>query len=154
MRYGTGRVPVILEPHRSKSIEIIQKEVRQCRWKFEGGLLNKVAFLCTVCPICPVRKFLNETHEFSELVMARMALLTDQSSSVLQLRSFKVREFGEWWRENMFARTLSISLKYNWQELSVLFVRQDRTNGKLYLSLKMITVSKTRYSVVLYESGK
>ena len=42
----------------------------------------------------------------------------------------------------MFARALSISLKYNWQELSVLFVRQDRTNGKLYLSLKLITVSK------------
>ena len=120
-------------------MEIIQKEVQQCRWKFEGGLLNKVAFLC---PVCPVRKFLNGTHEFSELVMARMALLTDQSRSVLQLRSFKAREFGEWWRENMFARALSISLKYNWQELSVLFVRQDRTNGKLYLSLKMITVSK------------
>ena len=39
--------------------------------------------------------FLNGTHEFSELVLARMTLLMDQSRSVLLLRSTKAREFGE-----------------------------------------------------------
>ena len=47
----------------------------------------------------PTSQFLNRTHEFSELVLARMALLMDQSRSVLPLRSAKAREFGELWRE-------------------------------------------------------
>ena len=37
--------------------------------------------------------FLNGTHEFSELILTRMALLMDQSCSVLPLRSPKVRTF-------------------------------------------------------------
>ena len=44
-------------------------------------------------------QFLNGTHEFSELVLARMVLLMDESRSVLPLRSAKAREFGELWRE-------------------------------------------------------
>ena len=48
----------------------------------------------------PTSQFLNVTHEFSELVLARMSLLMDQSRSVLPLRSAKAREFGDWlWRE-------------------------------------------------------
>ena len=35
--------------------------------------------------------FKNGTHEFSELVLARMVLLMDQSRSVLSLRSAKAR---------------------------------------------------------------
>ena len=34
-------------------------------------------------------------HEFSKLVLLRMALLMDQSRSVLPLRLAKAREFGE-----------------------------------------------------------
>ena len=37
--------------------------------------------------IGPTSQFLNGTHEFSELVLARMVLLMDQSRSVLPLRS-------------------------------------------------------------------
>ena len=44
-------------------------------------------------------QFLNGTHEFLELVLARMSLLIDLSRSVLPLRSAKAREFGELWRE-------------------------------------------------------
>ena len=47
----------------------------------------------------PTSQFLNGTHEFSELVLARMTLLVDQSRSVLPLQSAKAREFGELWRE-------------------------------------------------------
>ena len=42
----------------------------------------------------PTSQFLNGMHEFSELVVARMVLLMDQSRSVLSLCSAKVREFG------------------------------------------------------------
>ena len=51
-------------------------------------------------------QFLNGTHEFSELVAAKMALLMDQSRSVLPLRWGKAREFGELWREKLCARAL------------------------------------------------
>ena len=47
----------------------------------------------------PTSQFLNETHDFLELVLARMALLMDQSCPVLPLRSAKAQEFGELWRE-------------------------------------------------------
>ena len=43
-------------------------------------------------------------HYFSEVVMARMTLLVDQSRSVLPLWSAKAREFGELLRENVRAR--------------------------------------------------
>ena len=42
-------------------------------------------------------QFLNGTHEFSELLVARIVLLVDQSRSVLPLRSAKAREFGKLW---------------------------------------------------------
>ena len=48
-------------------------------------------------------QLLDGTHEFSELVLARMVLLVDQSGSVLPLRSAKAREFGELWREEISA---------------------------------------------------
>ena len=44
-------------------------------------------------------QFLNGAHEFSELGLANMVLLMDQSRSVLPLRSAKAREFGELWRK-------------------------------------------------------
>ena len=48
----------------------------------------------------PASQFLNGTHELSELVLARMVLLMDQSRQVsLPFRSAKAREFGELWRE-------------------------------------------------------
>ena len=40
-------------------------------------------------------QFISRTHEFSELFLARLNLLMDQSRSVLLLRSAKAREFGE-----------------------------------------------------------
>ena len=48
---------------------------------------------------CPTSQFLNGTHKFSELVLARMAMPMDQSHSVFPLWLAKVREFGELWRE-------------------------------------------------------
>ena len=47
----------------------------------------------------PSNYFLNGTHEFSELVWVRMALLVDQSLSCLPLRSAEARELGELWWE-------------------------------------------------------
>ena len=58
----------------------------------------------------PTSQLLNGTYEFSELVLARMALLTDQTRSALRLRSAKAREFGEFWRENVGARLGSFHL--------------------------------------------
>ena len=72
-------------------------------------------------------QFLYGTHEFSELVLARKSLFMNQSSSVLQLRSAKAREFGELWRQNVRARLGPFHLK--WTEL-ILFGRAELTNGK------------------------
>ena len=77
----------------------------------------------------PTSQFLNRTHEFSELVLARMALLMDQSRSVLQLQSAKARKFGELWRENVRVRLRPFHL-YCGSE-PVLFGRTGPTNGKL-----------------------
>ena len=78
----------------------------------------------------PTSQFLNGTHEFSELVLARMALLMDQSRSVLPLRSAKAREFGELWRENVRARLGPFHL--NWPEL----VLSAGQNGPMESRLK------------------
>ena len=43
--------------------------------------------------------FLNATHEISELVLVKIAPLVDRSRLVLPLRSDKVQEFKELWRE-------------------------------------------------------
>ena len=54
-------------------------------------------------------QFVNGTHEFSELVLVRMALLIDRSSSVLPLRSVNARELI--WRVvagKMYARALEL----------------------------------------------
>ena len=51
------------------------------------GPHTKVAFHLT----SRTRQFLNKMHEFSELVLSRMALLKDQSRSVLPLRTSKAR---------------------------------------------------------------
>ena len=51
----------------------------------------------------PTSQFLTGTHEFSELVLARMTLLMDQSRSGLPLRSAKARVFGKLWREEISA---------------------------------------------------
>ena len=56
-------------------------------------MLTKVAFhLSGLAGL--ISQCLSEAHEFSELVLARMALLADQSCTVLSLRSAKAREFG------------------------------------------------------------
>ena len=60
----------------------------------------------------PTSQFLNGTHEFSELVLARTVLLMDQSRSVLPLRSAKARELGELSRENV--RALLGPFHLNW----------------------------------------
>ena len=68
-------------------------------------------------------QFLNGTHEFSDLVLARMALLMGHNHSVLPLRSDKAREFGE----NVRARLGPFH--QNCPE-SVLFGGPEETNGK------------------------
>ena len=74
----------------------------------------------------PTSQFLNGTHELSELVLARMSLLMDQSRSVLPLRSAKAREFGELGREKMYACAF-----FHLNSLEpVLFGRSDGTKGK------------------------
>ena len=60
--------------------------------------ITKFAFHLSVLS-GPTSQFLNGIYEFSELVLARMLLLIDQSHSVLPLRSAKAQEFGELWRE-------------------------------------------------------
>ena len=52
---------------------------------------------------CPFDPPPPHPHETSELVLARIALLTDQSRSVLPLQSAEAREFGELWRETVRA---------------------------------------------------
>ena len=54
----------------------------------------------------PTSQFLNGMHEFSELILVRMALLMDQSRLVLPLLSAKTREFGELRWENVRARLI------------------------------------------------
>ena len=73
-------------------------------------------------------QFLNETHEFPELFLARRVLLMDQSRSVLLLRSAKALEFGELWRgKNVPAHLGPFHL--NWPE-PVLLGWPERRNGK------------------------
>ena len=62
-------------------------------------------------PTSPTSQFLDGTHEFSELVLAKMALFMDQSRSVLPLRSAKAREFGELWREKLNGRALESDIR-------------------------------------------
>ena len=89
----------------------------------------------------PTSQFLNGTHEFSELVLARMVLLMDQSRSVLPLRSSKAREFRELWRKNVRAHLEPFH--FSWPE-PVLFGRAERTSGKRPLTyLKKQQVSET-----------
>ena len=71
-------------------------------------------------------QFLNGTHEFSELVPARMALLMNQSRSVLPLQSGIWKVVTE---EHVRARLEPFHLNFNLPE-SVLFDRPERTNGK------------------------
>ena len=61
------------------------------------------------------------------MVLSGMALLIDQSHSVLPLRSAKAREFGELWRENICVHLGPFHL--NWPE-PVLFDWPERTNGE------------------------
>ena len=68
----------------------------------------------SICPVQrsgPPRQFLNGTHEFSELVLARMSLLMDQSRSVLPLRSAKAQELGELWWEKCTRAPWTFPLK-------------------------------------------
>ena len=60
--------------------------------------------------------------------LVRMALLMDQSRSVLPLRSAKAREYGELWREKNVRAHLE-PFHLNWPE-PFLFSRPDQTNGK------------------------
>ena len=70
---------------------------------------------------------MNGTNELSELLLARIALLMDQSRALLPLWSAKARGFGELWRENVHTRIGTLQL--NWP-VSVLFGQLDRKNEK------------------------
>ena len=93
---------------------------QQCRFMYDknhtlcwmttvGNLFLLVSVLCCsgrfpfAWAALSEQSVLNGTHEFSELVLARMALLIDKSRSVLPLRSAKEREFGDWLRDKMHA---------------------------------------------------
>ena len=62
--------------------------------KQEHNILNTKVFFHFSGLADPDSQSLNGTHEFAELVLARMTLLMDQSRSVFPLRS----EFQELWR--------------------------------------------------------
>ena len=81
--------------------------IRKCAFCLENLCVStKVAFhLSGLSGL--TSQFLNGTHEFSELVLARMALLMDQSRSVLPLRLAKTRESGG---GNTCARALDLSI--------------------------------------------
>ena len=96
---------------RSKPVLLVRK-FSDHHWIFQilSELFFFVIFLDGVCSFSKVAlhlsgltdiisQLLNEAYKFSELVLPRMALLTDQSRLVLPLRSVKAREFGELWRE-------------------------------------------------------
>ena len=86
----------------------------------------------SICPCLAVstsQNWLNGTHEFSELVLARMALLMDQSRSVLPLRSVKAREFGELWQSCTAARLAWMDFPYQLARTSI-FGRPEQTNEK------------------------
>ena len=55
-------------------------------------------------------QLLNGTYEFSELALARMALLMDHSRSVLPLKSAKAQEFGKLRREKMYTRSFQLCI--------------------------------------------
>ena len=59
----------------------------------------------------PTSLFLNGTHKFSELALARMVLLTDKNRSVPPLRLTKAREPGELWREKNVRAPWTIPFK-------------------------------------------
>ena len=59
--------------------------------------------------ISPVGLF-SGTHEFSELVLTRMALLMDQSHLVLPLLSAKVQKFVELWQEKMYTYAFGLCI--------------------------------------------
>ena len=69
-------------------------------------------------------------NEFSELVLARMDLLMDQSCSVLPLRSAKAREFGELWREKSTRAPWAFSFKLA-RTSSFRPARTDKLNATL-----------------------
>ena len=60
---------------------------------FFEGVNRSLSFLSGLS--VPPSQFLTGTHELSKLVLARMALLMDQSDLVLLLQSANVRELGE-----------------------------------------------------------
>ena len=74
----------------------------------------------------PTSQFLNGTYELSELVLVRMALLMDQSRSILPLRSAKAREFGELWRKKYTRMPWTFPFKL---ARTIFFGWPERTNG-------------------------
>ena len=82
-------------------------------------------------------QFLNGTHEFSELLLARIVLLVDQSRSVLPLRSAKAREFGKLWWEKCTRAPWTLPLKLA-RTSSFRPTRSDRWKAT-YVSLRIIT---------------
>ena len=87
-------------------------------------------------------------HEFSELVIARMALLIDQRRSVFPLRSTKAREFGDLWREKCTRAPRTFHL--NWPE-PVLLDRLERTNGKRHFAWRRYAFPVEKISVCLFK---
>ena len=79
---------------------------------FTGYVEIWVAFCFSVLA-GPTSQLLNETHEFSELVLARLTPLMDKSRSVFSLRLAKARarEFGEFWREKCTRAPWTFPLK-------------------------------------------
>ena len=73
--------------------------------------------------------------EFSELVLAGIALLVDQSHSLLPLRSAKAREFGELWREKCTRAPWTFQFKLV-RTSSFRPARTDRWKANLDLDLR------------------
>ena len=81
--------------------------LRVCAYSTNKKLhLFKVAFHLPVQP----KGIQKGTKKFSELVLARMSLLVDQSRSVLPLPSAKAREFAELWRKKCSCARLELSI--------------------------------------------
>ena len=78
----------------------------------------------------PTSRFLNGTHEFSELVRARMVQLMGQSRSVPPLRSAKVWGFRELRREKCTRVGVPWTFPFKLTRTSS-FRREERTNGKV-----------------------
>ena len=101
---------------------------------------KKVTHMIAFHSFGPTGQFLNGTHLFSELVLARKALLMDQSRSVLSLRSATAREL---WREIIVRACLG---PFHLNPPGLFFSdTAEQKNGKRHKTAKLYSYNKVSH---------